>query len=68
MEKIFKAYFEEVPVSQIRKERKLTWTMFLPKLTDNEMLIVLKVIILLIPLFVISFLPSVIIAVVFRIS
>ncbi|WP_027376799.1 hypothetical protein [Kaistella palustris] len=66
MKKIFKAYFEGVP--EINKERKLTWAMFLPKFTDNEMLIILKVMILLIPLLVISFLMSVFITVIFRIS
>ena len=68
MKNIFKAYFEEVPVSEVRKERKLTWAMFLPKFTDNAILIVLKVMILLIPLLVLSFLMSVFITVIFRIS
>lgn len=68
MKKIFNTYFEEVPISELRKERKLTWKMFLPKLTNSAELIVLKIVILLIPLLIVSFLLSVFITVIFRIS
>jgi len=67
MKKIFKTFFEKIPVEQLNQERTLTWKMFLPKSRDNGALKFLKVILLVLFTFLMLVPLSIIVAIIFRI-
>ena len=68
MKKIFKIFFEEIPLAELNVERKLKWKMFLPKSADAVELVLLKVVFLLLPMFLLIYFLFIVFALLFRIS
>ena len=68
MKRIFKIFFEEIPLAELNVERKLKWKMFLPKSADAIELVLLKVFFLLLPMFLLIYFLSIVFALLFRIS
>lgn len=68
MKKIFKIFFEEIPLAELNVGRKLKWKMFLPKSADAVELVLLKVVFLLLPMFLLIYFLFIVFAMLFRIS
>ena len=67
MKKIFKIFFEKIPVEQLNQERTLTWKMLLPKSREDGGLKFLKIILLVFFTFLMLVPLSIIVAIIFRI-
>ena len=67
MKKVFKIFFEKIPVEQLNQERTLTWKMLLPKSRENGGLKFLKIILLVFFTFLILVPLSIIVAIIVRI-